>query len=101
MFAPRFHPTMTVVAQVCKPLKIKTAFNILGPMFNPSHTPHSIVGVYHENLISLTIAFNLFNLEIVAIIQMYLISLLDYGSTFSFSCCTFFCLELECAIHLK
>lgn len=51
MFAPRYHPAMKAVAPVRKALKIKTAFNILGPMLNPSRAPHSIVGVYHENLV--------------------------------------------------
>lgn len=54
MFAPRYHPAMKAVAPVRKALKIKTAFNILGPMLNPSRAPYSIVGVYHENLVSLT-----------------------------------------------
>ena len=54
MFAPRYHPAMKAVAPVRKALKIKTAFNILGPMLNPSRAPHSIVGVYHENLVRLT-----------------------------------------------
>ncbi|KAG0587746.1 hypothetical protein KC19_2G188500 [Ceratodon purpureus] len=51
IFAPRYHPAMKAVAPVRKSLKIKTAFNILGPMLNPSRAPHSIVGVYHENLV--------------------------------------------------
>lgn len=54
MFAPRYHPAMKAVAPVRKALKIKTAFNILGPMLNPSRAPHSIVGVYHQNLVRLT-----------------------------------------------
>lgn len=51
MFAPRYHPAMKAVAPVRKALKIKTAFNILGPMLNPARAPHSIVGVYHDNLV--------------------------------------------------
>jgi anthranilate phosphoribosyltransferase len=51
MFAPRYHPAMKAVAPVRKSLKIKTAFNILGPMLNPARAPHSIVGVYHDNLV--------------------------------------------------
>lgn len=51
MLAPRYHPAMKAVAPVRKALKFKTAFNILGPMLNPSRAPHSIVGVYHENLV--------------------------------------------------
>ncbi|CAK9206209.1 unnamed protein product [Sphagnum troendelagicum] len=51
MLAPRYHPAMKLVAPVRKSLKVKTAFNILGPMLNPARAPHSIVGVYHENLV--------------------------------------------------
>lgn len=79
IFAPRYHPAMKAVAPVRKSLKIKTAFNILGPMLNPSRAPHSIVGVYHENLVSLTIAFSLLILEIVAIIQICRRSLRLFG----------------------
>lgn len=57
MFAPTYHPAMKVVAPVRRSLKIKTAFNILGPMLNPSRAPHSIVGVYHDNLVSRSILF--------------------------------------------
>ena len=32
MFAPRYHPSMKAVAPVRKKLKVRTAFNLLGPM---------------------------------------------------------------------
>jgi anthranilate phosphoribosyltransferase len=65
MLAPRYHPAMKLVAPVRKSLKVKTAFNILGPMLNPARAPHSIVGVYHENLVRklqfcVTIVFGIF-----------------------------------------
>ena len=59
MFAPRFHPTMKAVAPICKSLKIKTSFNIFSPMLNPTCALHSIVGICHENLVTLTIVFSL------------------------------------------
>ncbi|KAL3689499.1 hypothetical protein R1sor_015808 [Riccia sorocarpa] len=32
--------------------RIKTAFNFLGPMLNPSRVPYAIVGVYNKDLVS-------------------------------------------------
>ena len=52
MMAPEFHPAMKVVAPVRRSLKVKTVFNILGPMLNPARVPYAVVGVYHENLVS-------------------------------------------------
>mmetsp|Transcript_8750 Transcript_8750/g.28878 ORF Transcript_8750/g.28878 Transcript_8750/m.28878 type:complete len:412 (-) Transcript_8750:89-1324(-) len=46
MFAPRFHPAMAAVVPVRKALKVRTAFNILGPMLNPADAPYALVGVY-------------------------------------------------------
>ena len=55
MMAPEFHPAMKVVAPVRRSLKVKTVFNILGPMLNPARVPYAVVGVYHENLVSLSL----------------------------------------------
>ncbi|MCO5563249.1 hypothetical protein L7F22_016886 [Adiantum nelumboides] len=51
MMAPKYHPAMKVVAPVRRALKVKTVFNILGPMLNPARVPHAVVGVYHTNLV--------------------------------------------------
>lgn len=51
MMAPKFHPAMKVVAPVRRSLKVKTIFNILGPMLNPARVPYAVVGVYHANLV--------------------------------------------------
>ncbi|TYJ99166.1 anthranilate phosphoribosyltransferase [Cucumis melo var. makuwa] len=52
MMAPKYHPAMKVVSPVRKKLKVKTAFNVLGPMLNPARVPFAVVGVYSENLVS-------------------------------------------------
>ncbi|KAL0925362.1 hypothetical protein M5K25_003685 [Dendrobium thyrsiflorum] len=51
MMAPIYHPAMKTISPVRKKLKVKTVFNILGPMLNPARVPFAIVGVYHEDLV--------------------------------------------------
>ncbi|RWR81624.1 Glycosyl transferase [Cinnamomum micranthum f. kanehirae] len=52
MMAPKYHPAMKVVSPVRKKLKVKTVFNILGPMLNPARVPFAVVGVYNEDLVN-------------------------------------------------
>ncbi|KAK7853081.1 anthranilate phosphoribosyltransferase [Quercus suber] len=51
MMSPRYHPAMKIVSPVRKKLKVKTVFNILGPMLNPARVPFAVVGVYKEDLV--------------------------------------------------
>ena len=51
MMAPIYHPAMKIVSLVRKKLKVKTVFNILGPMLNPARVPYAVVGVYKEDLV--------------------------------------------------
>ncbi|KAJ6765283.1 ANTHRANILATE PHOSPHORIBOSYLTRANSFERASE CHLOROPLASTIC-LIKE ISOFORM X1 [Salix koriyanagi] len=51
MMSPKYHPAMKIVSPVRKKLKIKTIFNILGPMLNPASVPFAVVGVFHEDLV--------------------------------------------------
>ncbi|CAM8974972.1 unnamed protein product [Rhodiola kirilowii] len=51
MMSPHYHPAMKIVSPVRKKLKVKTVFNILGPMLNPARVPFAVVGVYHEDLV--------------------------------------------------
>jgi anthranilate phosphoribosyltransferase len=47
LHAPLFHPAMKNVGPIRRELQIKTIFNILGPMVNPSFPKNQIVGVYN------------------------------------------------------
>lgn len=51
IMASRYHPAMKLVAPVRKALKVKTVFNILGPMLNPARVHYSVVGVYNKSLV--------------------------------------------------
>ena len=50
LHAPLFHPAMKMVAPIRKELGVKTFFNILGPMVNPSFPKHQMVGVFSLEL---------------------------------------------------
>jgi len=50
LHAPLFHPAMKFVAPIRCDLGIKTFFNMLGPMVNPSKPRKQIVGVYSLEL---------------------------------------------------
>ncbi len=53
LHAPFFHPAMKYVGPVRKSLKLKTFFNLLGPMVNPGMPNHQIVGVFNEEVMDL------------------------------------------------
>lgn len=46
MYAPRYHPAMKRIRPIRSALKIRTIFNILGPMLNPASAAYGLVGVY-------------------------------------------------------
>jgi anthranilate phosphoribosyltransferase len=50
LHAPLFNPAMKNVAPVRRALKIKTFFNMLGPMVNPAFPKKQLVGVYSLEL---------------------------------------------------
>lgn len=50
LHAPLFHPAMKNVAPVRKSLKVKTFFNMLGPMVNPAFPKNQLVGVFNLEL---------------------------------------------------
>ena len=47
LHAPLFHPAMKSVGQIRKDLGVKTFFNILGPLINPSKPTYQVIGVYN------------------------------------------------------
>ncbi len=50
LHAPLFNPAMKNVAPVRRALKVKTFFNMLGPMVNPTFPKKQLVGVYSLDL---------------------------------------------------
>ncbi len=50
LHAPLFHPAMKNVAPIRKELGVKTFFNMLGPMVNPSFPQKQLVGVFSLEL---------------------------------------------------
>ena len=50
LHAPLFHPAMKNVAPIRKELGLKTFFNMLGPLVNPSNPNNQMVGVYNLEL---------------------------------------------------
>jgi len=47
LHAPLFHPAMKAVAPIRRELSVKTFFNMLGPMVNPSFPRSQLVGVWN------------------------------------------------------
>ena len=50
LHAPLFHPAMKNIAPIRRELGVKTFFNMLGPMVNPSMPKKQMVGVYNLEL---------------------------------------------------
>lgn len=67
LYAPLLHPAMRHVMTARRDIRIRTVFNILGPLTNPAHAPAQVVGVYEERLTELLAA-----------------ALIDLGSTRAF-----------------
>ena len=49
MFAPNHHPAMKYVGPVRQKLKVRTIFNILGPLSNPANVKKQLIGVFDKN----------------------------------------------------
>ena len=51
LFAPGWHPAMKAVVPYRKTLKVRTIFNLLGPLVNPLGPTGQVVGVYSPDLV--------------------------------------------------
>ena len=51
LFAPGWHPALKVVAPMRRTLKVRTVFNLLGPLVNPINPTGQVLGVYDVGLI--------------------------------------------------
>ena len=53
LFAQRFHKSMKHVMPVRSQLKMRTVFNILGPLANPARAEYQVVGVFSAGIMEL------------------------------------------------
>lgn len=51
LFAPGWHPALKAVASLRKTLKVRTIFNLLGPLVNPLQPTGQIIGVCDPTLV--------------------------------------------------
>ncbi len=52
LFAPGWHPAMKSVATIRQTLKIRTVFNLLGPLVNPLRPTGQVIGVYDHKFVT-------------------------------------------------
>jgi anthranilate phosphoribosyltransferase len=53
LFAPSWHPAMKAVVPIRKALKIRTIFNLIGPLVNPLLPTAQVLGVYNRELVAI------------------------------------------------
>jgi len=51
LFAPSMHSAMKYVQPARRELRLRTVFNLLGPLCNPAHASAQVVGVYSSSLV--------------------------------------------------
>src|SRR6185369_1571192 len=51
LFAPAMHSAMKHVQAARRELRLRTVFNLLGPLTNPAHASAQVVGVYSNDLV--------------------------------------------------
>ena len=51
LYAPAIHSAMRYVQPARRELKLRTVFNLLGPLTNPAHASAQVVGVYSATLV--------------------------------------------------
>ena len=55
MYAPNYHQAMRFAAPIRAELKIRTVFNILGPLLNPAGAARQLTGVFHPDLVGILV----------------------------------------------
>ncbi|KKP37547.1 MAG: anthranilate phosphoribosyltransferase, anthranilate phosphoribosyltransferase [Candidatus Peregrinibacteria bacterium GW2011_GWF2_33_10] len=53
LFAPNFHPEFKKIAPIRNALKIRTIFNLLGPLLNPVSPDFQVIGIYDPNILEI------------------------------------------------
>jgi len=48
MFAPNFHPAMKYVMPARRELRLRTFFNMLGPLLNPANVKNQVIGAFSK-----------------------------------------------------
>lgn len=51
LYAPDLHPSMKQVQKVRRELRLRTMFNLLGPLTNPARASGQVVGVYAREMV--------------------------------------------------
>ncbi|NDJ16548.1 anthranilate phosphoribosyltransferase [Myxacorys almedinensis] len=51
LFAPGWHPALKTVAPLRQQLKVRTVFNLLGPLVNPLRPTGQVIGVFNAELL--------------------------------------------------
>jgi anthranilate phosphoribosyltransferase len=82
LFAPAWHPAMKYGANVRKELGMRTFFNLIGPLSNPFHPTHQIIGVFSKDWID-RIAFALQEMGLKAGLVCHSVDGLDEFSIFA------------------
>src|ERR671933_309910 len=52
LFARGWHPALKVVAPLRQTLKVRTIFNLLGPLVNPLRPTGQVIGVFNSNFVA-------------------------------------------------
>lgn len=84
LYAPGWHPAFKAIAPLRKTLKIRTVFNLLGPLLNPMQPTGQVIGVYDPTLIE-TIAIALSRLGIRRAVVVHARENLDEAGLADFS----------------
>ncbi|HLP92329.1 MAG TPA: anthranilate phosphoribosyltransferase [Nostocaceae cyanobacterium] len=64
LFAPGWHPALKAVGPIRRNLKVRTVFNLLGPLVNPLRPTGQIIGVFAPELIeTMAEALNLLGIK--------------------------------------